>query len=51
MATLRGHSPAPPSPLPAPATDKPPSDTVQDPDDVIARFVGRPTGSNAQSND
>jgi hypothetical protein len=50
-ATLRGHVPASPSPLPAPATDKPPSDEAQDPDDVIARFVGRSSGSNAQSND
>jgi hypothetical protein len=50
-ATLRGHVPASPPPFPAPTTDKSASDEMQDPDDVIARFVGRSTESNAKSND
>jgi hypothetical protein len=50
-ATLRGHIPSPP-PLPAPPpTDKPAPNEVQDPDNVIARFVGRSTGSTLKPSD
>jgi hypothetical protein len=51
-ATLRGHTPSSPPPLPAsPPTDKPAPDEPQDPDDVISRFVGRSTGSKFKPND
>jgi hypothetical protein len=47
-ATLRGHKPAPPSPLPAPPTPtKSAPDEVQDPDEVISRFIGRPPDRNS----
>jgi hypothetical protein len=47
---LRGHKPAPPLPAP-PTPAKSAPDEVQDPDEVISRFIGRSAGSKFKPDD